>query len=44
MGRGETGVVDPTLENLLGRPARAMVDCLKDGLKREEEAIAQYAK
>ncbi|VDB92048.1 unnamed protein product [Peniophora sp. CBMAI 1063] len=44
MGRGETGVVTPLLEKLLGRPARAMVDCLKELVGGERDVIAQYAK
>ncbi|KZV63593.1 NAD(P)-binding protein [Peniophora sp. CONT] len=44
MGRGKTGVVTPLLEKLLGRPAKAMVDCLKELVGGERDAIAQYAK
>ncbi|KZV77372.1 NAD(P)-binding protein [Peniophora sp. CONT] len=42
--RGETGVVTPLLEDLLGRPAIAMEDYLKELASGKEEAITQYAK
>jgi hypothetical protein len=45
IARGDAGAVDPLLERVLGRPARAMVDCLKESLGAAEGgAIAQYAK
>ena len=44
MGRGETGAVTPLLERLLGRPARAMIDCLKEIMGGEKSVIEQYAK
>lgn len=44
MGRGETGVVTPLLEKLLGRPAKTMVDCLKEQVGGERDVLAQYAR
>lgn len=42
MGRGETGVVSPLLETVLGRPARALEEVLAEQMGRG--AIEQYAK
>ena len=44
MARGETGIVTPLLEELLGGPPRLMEVCLKDQVGGERNAIEQYAK
>ncbi|KAI0313404.1 hypothetical protein OF83DRAFT_1211194, partial [Amylostereum chailletii] len=46
MANGDTGHVDPLLEELLGRPARAMEDHLRASLVAEGEgdAVEKYAK
>ncbi|TFK49576.1 NmrA-like family protein [Heliocybe sulcata] len=46
MKRGETGIVDPTLQEVLGRPLKTMEESLREMLtaQGEGEAIKQYAK
>ncbi|KZT29617.1 NAD(P)-binding protein [Neolentinus lepideus HHB14362 ss-1] len=48
MGRGETGIVDPTLQELLGRPLKTMEESLREALNASRDkhldlyATAQY--
>ncbi|VDB87300.1 unnamed protein product [Peniophora sp. CBMAI 1063] len=44
MSRGETGVVSPALEDILGRRARGTEECLRELIGKEQDAITQYAK